>query len=150
MAVSSSHPESHIYTGALSGDRQATTQVVRSTEPVPITAATLPPGVILAPAIAPAPHVSHVHPISVVHMPINSPGSGSSSSSRDGEMEEEGVGSRGPSEMGGLSGDAGNPYGTYGRNGYTGLVTQDEKEQEEEALKPGPNVRYVITYNVCS
>lgn len=133
----SSHPERHIYTGPLSGSGQAITHVVGSSQPIPITAAALPPGVILASALAPAPHG---HPISVVHMPINSPGSGSSSS-REGEMEEEGVSLRGSSEISGLSGDISSPYG---RNGYTGLVTEDEKEQEEEALKPGPNVSHLL------
>lgn len=136
-----------MYTGAQSGDGRAITHVVGNTDPVPTIAPTLPQRVILAPAIAPAPHVGHVHPISVVHMPVNSPGSGSSSgSSREGEMEEEGGGSRGSVDMAGLS-DVSTPYGAYGRNGYTSLVTQDEKEQEEEALKPGPNVRYLRTYN---
>ena len=57
-------------------------------------------------------------------------------------MEEEGVSLRGSSELSGLSGDISSPYG---RNGYTGLVTEDEKEQEEEALKPGPNVSHLHT-----
>lgn len=141
MTVTSVHPERHIYTGALTGEGgHAITQVVGSTESVPTVATALPPRVILAPAIAPTSHMTQVPPYSVVRLPINSPGS-SSSSSREGEMEEEGGGSRGSSEMAGFSGDVSNPFGPYGRNGYTGLVTQDEKEQEEEALKPGPNVR---------
>jgi hypothetical protein len=85
---------------------------------------------ILAPTTVFAPHA-----IRMVTMPrINSPG-GSSNGSKD--VDEE-AGSIESSELGTQGTDL---YGTpYGRNGYSSLVTQDEKLQEEEAFKPGPNV----------
>ena len=75
---------------------------------------------------------------------INSPGA-SSNGSRDGDEE---VGSAGSSELGNQGVDI---YGTpYGRNGYSGLVTQDEKLQEEEAFKPGPNVSTNTHSHMCT